>query len=447
MLTKLLILLSILLNPFVNGLRVLHMSDIHIDLKYTIGAPTNCVLGDTGLGCCRNTDIGLTPPGSAGPWGDPHCDSPLPLLNNTLRWIINNAGPIDVILMTGDFVDHHDLSQSWDANRENIQITSNMFSDVFSPLPSPPVIIPILGNHDTYPVDQLIPDITAPTILGDIKNIWSNWLMSDTSRQTFGNCGFYTDLVPRLGDKTRVLVVNSLYYDNNNVAIKSGLQDICSQLEFIQTTVQNAEKANETIWLLGHIPPGSSSCQDSFTQFLQSIMVRYSNTILYNFWGHTHIDELRLYRNSSGPVSSMFIIPSLVPGTNRYPAFRIYTYNTTTKVMENYEQYHCPLSTSTTFPGCSKTYDAVSYYDIPDVTSHSMVGLAQKMADNRTVFDKYSSVVEYPGAGPCCIQSELCDVNYIVHADHALCMSNADRMYSIQFLYVILLIVPGFVYY
>lgn len=415
--------------PICSSIRVLHMTDIHIDLKYKVGSATNCILGDTGLGCCRSTDVPKDPAGSAGLWGDINCDNPLPFLNGTLHWIIDNTAPIDVVLLTGDFVDHHDFVQSWDDNKETIQTASNTFSDVFSIVSSPPIIIPILGNHDTYPVDQLIPIITAPTILGDIGTIWSSWLLSDDARTTFKKCGYYTGLVPRLGDRTRVLVLNSLYYDTNNaVVIADPSSDICKQEEFITNTVQSAQTMNETIWLLGHIPPGSGSCTDHFAKFLVKIATQYPETITYHFWGHTHSDEFRIYRpDGYGYPTGMFIAPSLVAGSDHDPAFRIYTYNPITKILENYEQYYCRLTNIPTFPGCYKVYDAVSRYDMTDVSSLSVVDLAVRIDSNDTLFNRYAGMIKYPRGDTCCKRERLCDMNFVVQTNHSICMSSALR--------------------
>ncbi len=53
--------------------KVLHLSDVHLDLSYKIGASADCGLPM----CCMNTTVMTDDPSkAAGPWGSYTCDLP-----------------------------------------------------------------------------------------------------------------------------------------------------------------------------------------------------------------------------------------------------------------------------------------------------------------------------------------------------------------------------------
>jgi sphingomyelin phosphodiesterase len=59
-------------------LKVVHISDIHVDLSYEVGASYNCTKNI----CCRPYTSGDAPGNTAypaGKYGNPACDSPLSL--------------------------------------------------------------------------------------------------------------------------------------------------------------------------------------------------------------------------------------------------------------------------------------------------------------------------------------------------------------------------------
>ena len=138
----------------VQSAKILHISDIHYDSRYHIGGVEHCYLGSTGLGCCRKNDIPLKPSGYANEWGSYNCDTPIKLLNESLKWISDHI-QIDKIIYTGDSVDHHDITQTIGHNLNEIGTVFTLFREYFPDTQ----LFHILGNHDTYPIDQTPPFI------------------------------------------------------------------------------------------------------------------------------------------------------------------------------------------------------------------------------------------------------------------------------------------------
>lgn len=143
-------------KPSGNRVKVLHMSDMHIDPRYKVGSEANC----TDSMCCRpnvesasgNLDI------KAPLYGAFKCDSPLFLLTAALESISpltgtthNNKSENDQFafaIYTGDIVSHegqNELSRNYTMFSE-----WSIYHLLKSYIPSGPIFA-ALGNHDTNP--------------------------------------------------------------------------------------------------------------------------------------------------------------------------------------------------------------------------------------------------------------------------------------------------------
>lgn len=144
-------------KPSGNRVKVIHMSDFHIDPRYDVGAEANC---SSGL-CCRSNN----PKSSSGHleipsplYGAFKCDSPYFLLTSALQSIgpltgttSNNQSEGDQFawgIYTGDLVSHE--SQNELSNNYTEYAEVSIYHMIKSFIPSGP-IFPVLGNHDTNP--------------------------------------------------------------------------------------------------------------------------------------------------------------------------------------------------------------------------------------------------------------------------------------------------------
>ena len=137
--------------------KVIHMSDFHIDPRYDVGAEANC---SSGL-CCRSNN----PKSASGSleipsplYGSFLCDSPYFLLTSALESIgpltgttVNNQNDDDQFawgIYTGDLVSHE--SQNELSNNYTEYAEYSIYHMIKSFIPGGP-IFPVLGNHDTNP--------------------------------------------------------------------------------------------------------------------------------------------------------------------------------------------------------------------------------------------------------------------------------------------------------
>ena len=101
------------------------------------------------------------------------------------------------------------------------------------------------------------------------------------------------------------------------------------QLRWVVNQLQSAENAGEKVHIIAHIPPGHSDCIKSWSYTFHKIvnrsvhaivdvmnivsddniyLCRYESTIVGQFYGHSHSDELQVYydeTNTSRPVRYM----------------------------------------------------------------------------------------------------------------------------------------------
>ena len=112
--------------------RVLHLSDLHLQLNYSVGAPVKCRYPI----CCL---LGLTTSEEeeeeAGPgadhWGEYTCDLPPWTLDATLKQIVASQPRLDYVLLTGDLPAHDVWLQSQTNNVHSIQVVAAAFRQDF----------------------------------------------------------------------------------------------------------------------------------------------------------------------------------------------------------------------------------------------------------------------------------------------------------------------------
>ena len=253
--------LFFLLFSYVNANYFIQITDVHLDLLYSPNSPNNCILGNIGLGCCRKDDLPKKPYKNASIWGDYNCDDSLKLANETLHYISNMNLDLDFIFFTGDIVDHHFFSETPDRNLNTMKQFYDLMKYHFKDIK----VYPCLGNHDTWPLDQLAPpSVFNHFIMNFITDEWDEWLDS-SALKTVKYGGYYTTLI---NDKFRLISINSLYYDNNNILIDNNT-DVANQFVWLNTILTFAVENNETVWLIGHIPPTSGEANDFLEILLQ----------------------------------------------------------------------------------------------------------------------------------------------------------------------------------
>ena len=319
--------------------RFLHLTDVHYDLLYEPGSPTKCVLGSTGLGCCHKHDLPLKNSTKASKWGDYNCDTSRLFLEETLKFINNNLEPIDFVFYTGDSAGHHDFANTPSIIMDTITDMDQLLRDNFQGRP----IYSNLGNHDAWPIDQTTP-IEYNHILSHVSDLWSPGLDS-ISKDNLKKGGYYSIM---LNNFTRLISFNSIYYDGHNLFKHKKDLANDNQITWLKTMLDKSRTSNHQVWFISHIFPSAGESTDEYNTIMKDILWEYKDIIKYQWWGHSHNDQfILLGKNDSNNqlvyYSAGMVGPSIMPD-KRFPAFRIYEYDTDTFKLLDYTQYYSNLT-------------------------------------------------------------------------------------------------------
>ncbi|KAJ7153823.1 sphingomyelin phosphodiesterase [Mycena filopes] len=309
--------------------QVVHLSDVHIDRMYTVGAEANC----TKSICCRDFDDSpMTPTVPAEPNGNSHCDSPVTLADSMLEEIERIHPAFSIF--TGDVVE----GAIWLVDQPEVTADLAAFNAEMAAKLSAP-IFPSIGNHDSAPVNAFARHTS--NALNDSQFVfdtqsagWAQWIGQGAAAQVEHQSGSYSAKVPGTGNGAglRVISVNTQYWYKQNFWLYDSdvLQpDPNGILGFMVEALQAAEDAGDRAWIIGHIPLGKEDTLVDQSNYYDQILQRYRNTIAGQFFGHSHKDQFEIaYSNYSdqtaeNAVSVALIGPALTP-TSGNPAFKLY---------------------------------------------------------------------------------------------------------------------------
>lgn len=319
----------------------------------------NNMTGDT----LRNSSIykmrSLLDGGSfSGIWGDYNsCDTPSSTFAAILQQLrrmqddgfrvtsnrvtIKGEQKFRYVMWTGD-LPAHDI---WNYNRPStVQNLQDINREIQRMLPNVPVF-PVLGNHETVPINSFAPDFQDPTgaaydlieqfefddRTGQVRQVasrrsevsfdanssndngahrhsflwtlgsgwlyeaaaraWAKWLPESALAQVRRSGNYAVDVDSRL----RIIVINSNYCARMNPWTLYDPVDPGNQLKFLTRELYLAENRNQRVHLLGHIAPDHRECTQAWLENFVRILMRFQHVIAAQYYGHTHRDEFRVY--------------------------------------------------------------------------------------------------------------------------------------------------------
>ncbi|CAL4122871.1 unnamed protein product [Meganyctiphanes norvegica] len=409
--------------PDVNSpvMKVLHFSDTHMDPYYQPGSNANC---PEPL-CCRNSSGPVENEGDgAWYWGDLRgCGTPPWLITNMLQHITNTHQDISYVIWTGDIVPHSMWLTSVESNLQIIKETYGIFRSFFPDT----LFFPVVGNHEANPLDMFPAPGQAPSELAtdwlyeELMRQWVDLLPADqVANSTILKGGYYSVL---LKPGFRIITVNNLWGYSNNLWLVQDSQDPGDELTWLEDELNKAEEAGELVHLLGHIPPGLTLVEPTWTREYNRIINRYENTIRAQFFGHTHTDEFEVFYDGDRPMSVGYIAPSQTTWDYYNPGYRVYTvedqHDETTWSIIDYENWIMNLTEAHEIgsPRWFELYSAKEEYNMEALQPTDWDDLATRMSTDRQLFDKYfknyvkaSEHFLTEGCDDLCYKERLCDM-------------------------------------
>lgn len=384
---------------------VLHLSDLHTQARYTVGAESNCSGGKL---CClpdlqstsllpnssflqyfhkvapnaQRYDVSFYPHARYSPSGDYipgkyhdfakyrglsfaaapattfgaySCDLPHVLLDSALKNVVSVHAEkaFEFSLFTGDIVDHDLLNcDPHETRRSEIEA----FETLKRYLRDTPVF-PSLGNHDTFPYGQLSPVNSSTSNVYNwndelmsevyVENGWLPELKRDQVRSHYS--GFAITTARGL----KIISLNSnCYYVKNMWAYlnMTSTADLFGQWKFLVDELVASEAAGQRVWILAHIPPSQDTLPIQ-SQIFAKIVERFSPYTIANiFFGHTHRDQFNILyaANSSKSVQDAinmaWVLQSVTPLADNNPSWRYYEVEDQLFNILNSFNYYTPLN-------------------------------------------------------------------------------------------------------
>jgi len=363
-------------NPSGSTFKIVHVTDMHVDWDYKEGANTDC---DLPL-CCREGT------GNAGKWGFlGKCDVPPQTVQAFLDQV-NEMEDISFVVWTGDNPPHNIWAYEREAEMDVTRKLVKMFKDTLR-VP----VYPIIGNHDCFPMDLFKPG-HEDILLGSLADLWSGWLGPDQIKQ-FRQNGFYSTVDPKTNVK--ILGINNEMGDNMNTWLILNSTDPGNMLAWVRDELYEAEKANQKVIVLGHIPHGGHFSESNWARRYEVIANRFRNTIVGQFFGHTHNDEFEVIPSivpGFDPAGVLNVGPSFTTYSYHNPSFRVIEFDSVTKKMVNIHQYRLPLykyNNSTAKPTFEKVYSMKEEYGLPDLSPKSFQMIAESLKNSTSFTQKF----------------------------------------------------------
>ena len=330
------------------------------------------------------------------------------------RHIRNQHPYIDFIYWTGDLPAHDIWKQTKASNAEIVRGTASQLVEHFPDVP----VYPALGNHESVPVDSFPPPtVTMESVsmswLHDVLDQeWGHWLGHSHSWSVKKGAYYSLNVSPGL----RVISLNMNYCMNKNLWLLLNSTDPADQLQWLVYELQLAEFKGEKVHILGHIPPGHVDCVRVWSRNFNKIINRYADTVMGQFFGHTHVDEFQLFYHEDGSPSNVaYIAPSVTPYHSLNPSYRLYTVSVAGEVLDH-QTFVMDLEVANKLPEKDPEfyllYSAKSEYKMPDLSPTSWHNLVNKLQSNKTFFDifykNYNSGSTETPCDPVCRRRLIC---------------------------------------
>ncbi|XP_078034652.1 sphingomyelin phosphodiesterase 1 [Augochlora pura] len=373
-------------------LKVLQITDFHYDPNYEPGGNSRC--GEP-LCCRKGQNQTNTGASLAGYWGDyDSCDTPWQAVIDALTHIKNTHHDIKYVYFTGDVIDHGVWETSKEGNTNSLTKIYNKIHEMFGKIP----VYPILGNHEPHPLNQFAPKSVT------LDNVTTNWLyklvadlwigygwLPESTRSTILQGGYYT-VSPTKG--FRVIVLNSNVCYCYNWWLWYTPKDPDNQLQWLSDTLLNAEKKQEFVHILSHIPANSNSCLKTWEREYLKIINRFSHLIKAQFNGHTHNDEMKIFYNSSPlPQNIAWNGGSITSYSKLNPNYKVYNINASNYAVSDYQNWMYDLGSANKDPYKNptwfKSYSFKTEYGLPDLSAKSIHNWLHAAINNETLINKY----------------------------------------------------------
>jgi sphingomyelin phosphodiesterase acid-like 3 len=274
--------------------------------------------------------------------------------------------------------------------------------------PHTPVYV-ALGNHDStckdYAADansSFLRD-TATTVMGNSADPATRWSIL----YNFPHFGDYSVELPKPMHNTRLIVLQDTFESSQHTTCAGAASPdaIARQhIEWLRTQLASARKAHEKVWVMAHIPPGVDAYatvakEQNVCTGGDPVMFHSSNALLHTItdygdvvqlalFGHSHMDELRVYKSTTDVRPSQTyipgkLVPSISPVDGNNPAFTIAQVDPRSATVRDYVVYSTDNITGLKAMW-KPEYRYSTAYGMPDMSGASLEKVTTRLAKDTT---------------------------------------------------------------
>jgi len=338
-------------------------------------------------------------------------DANFPLLKSVLAAMKKQNPSPAFMVITGDFLCHNFQSNFKryapaysDSLKSFTDKTIRFMAMLFNQYFPKTVVLPVLGNNDSYCGDYMVEADGA--FLNMFAKAWAplqrnhNTMMDKVFVNNFSKGGYYTYAL-RDGSGGKLMMLNTVFFSAKytNCGTPTG-NPASEELGWISRTLKQCAQRKSKVWIAFHIPPGidvnstlynkkittmwANSCNTAFI----NLLTQYAPVIRAGLSGHTHMDDFRLLYNSAGtPISFFHIVPAVSPLFGNNPGFQCMNYNKTTFTLTDIQTHYLDVSK----PGIpwALEYDYDKTYGITGINPLSLDAVRKKIAANPAYLNHY----------------------------------------------------------
>jgi len=212
----------------------------------------------------------------------------------------------DFILWTGDNIAHDIWNQTQDTQTVN---TYDITQEIMKYFPNT-TVYPMFGNHEAYPGDDFdTVGNESDWLLASLSDMWKPWL-DEQALETFRKNSYYSTVNKKLNVK--IVALDTQACDTANFYLMRAPTDPLHELEWLRNELYDSESKNQSVIIMGHIPPGTPSCDSEWSGRYSALVERFTNIIRGQYFAHTHNDHIEIIRGPTddAPVGTVFIAPS-----------------------------------------------------------------------------------------------------------------------------------------
>jgi len=223
----------------------------------------------------------------------------------------------------------------------------------------------------------------------------------------FPQLGDYTVTLPAPIRDTRLIVLQDIFESKRYTTCSGASSDdaAAQQIAWLRAQLTAARAARVHVWVMAHIPPGIDAYStfanhrdvcagQSPVMFLASdtlatTLSEFPDVIRLALFGHTHMDEFRVYTSAAGAIP-VKLVPSIAPVNGNNPAFTLAEIEPSTATLKDYTIYSAgnPTGAATTWDTkdttWSEEYRFSTAYHLPDLSGDSLEKLTTSFVDDES---------------------------------------------------------------